>query len=533
MRAFWLVMCAVLAAGVLAQEAPDELRLRNGTTLRGKAVAFDDGTVVFRTAEGLTTHKRADVAALFFGLAAAPGQLPPGLSAGEGLTVRRWATFHRITDHPPFGYSIGGVRISANGAKIGYWVYEAGLFTISPDGTGLTRVYEKRIHGLDLSADGGKVAWYGDEGLFVANADGSGRVKLPGGFPVIAMRLSADGSRLVCLSGDGVRMVATDGTGVRRIADLAQVARAAGTDENGNHFRDWRAGIDISDDASKIVFVFLWNGMALNGDGSGLRKVTNLRGEDNLYFIRVSGDGRKVAWQEERGGQSKVTIADWDGGNPMVYQGDFCSSGQAFSLSRDGAVASLGWGMRQFAAARRDYYNVSYVAGDPDGLVRPQFLSVSADGRRGVVAVEGPGHQLAVLDLNPPTLGKAPGLLNIRANPRWLVTDGTTRALLTCEPTDKDPRQIRNVLRRDGLQRLLGPEGYRGVELQAGQYLILNDRGEAQDAQAGDGVWSTNSLCLANDARCTPGPLELRLVVTSKANHGLIVDLDGLAARAP
>ena len=80
-------------------------------------------------------------------------------------------------------------------------LYALHMFTLDTQGAGLTQLSPRDLHGhLDLTADGKVVAWAGREGLWLANSDGSGKRKLPGGFAegdsgVIGLRLTARGDR--------------------------------------------------------------------------------------------------------------------------------------------------------------------------------------------------------------------------------------------------------------------------------------------------------------------------------------------------
>lgn len=534
----WVALGLVGVVTVLAQAGDDELRLRDGTVLRGKAVEFDGATVVFRSEAGLQSIKRADVASVWFGGVRQVGGLPAGLSAGEGFRITRWATFHPVTQFRAgeAGSAIGGVRISADGRKIAFWAYNEGCFTINPDGSGLTRIGDYRCDDLDLSADGRKVAWLDHTGLYVSGPDGAGKLKLPGGFPVNSIRLTADGRQVIALSPErGLLALATDGSDVRRVTTTEAVAKVAGTDANGNHWRGGGSGIAISDDGARIVFHFLWNCFAINADGTGLRQLSRLEREHNLSRVRISGDGRKVCWQEERGHLSRLTIEDWSGGGRVEYTGEHLSSCGWLAMTRDGSQTGLGWGMRLFSADGRGYYNVITADPDPPGLNRPQMLSITADGRRGCLMVEERGAaQIALVELDPPALAGAPGATNIRTVPRFVLNDGSTYALLTCEARDPELSWVKHMLHRNCLVRMVAADGrYLGGHIQGGQYTILNDRQEHGDEKAGDGVYSCAAVRLAADAKAPPGPISLRLAAANKSGHGLIVDLEGLEVRNP
>src|SRR2546423_1320003 len=102
MRTFrWIVLLAFCAT-VLGQ-GRDELRFRNGSVISGQSITHDDNTVVFRGPDGIKTYPRSDVSMIVFGGAPSSGGLPPGLSAGPGLQIKRWYTWRRILDNPRDG----------------------------------------------------------------------------------------------------------------------------------------------------------------------------------------------------------------------------------------------------------------------------------------------------------------------------------------------------------------------------------------------------------------------------------------------
>jgi hypothetical protein len=61
----------------------------------------------------------------------------------------------------------------------------------------------------------------------------------------------------------------------------------------------------------------------------------------------------------------------------------------------------------------------------------------------------------------------------------------------------------------------------------------LDDAGANGDVTAKDRIYSTNALGLPTDAKVVAGPVGLRFVAANKAGHVLMVDTDGLEARAP
>lgn len=99
-----LLLLAVAAGAVQAQANQDELRLRDGTVLRGHAA--DGETVVSESAGGRRTYPRAEVQAVYFGRRAAIDVgLPPGL--------------------------IADAKRSADDREVADWTYNVGLYAIN------------------------------------------------------------------------------------------------------------------------------------------------------------------------------------------------------------------------------------------------------------------------------------------------------------------------------------------------------------------------------------------------------------------
>src|SRR5437879_2143687 len=121
----WLVtfvfaLLLLLGASVAAQDAPDELRLRDGTVLRGRVVEVDRNTVAFRTPDGVREFKRSEVRAIFLdGLPVeTTEETTPGYTAVPPLKIQRVITFRQITNNRVADegkYEPDFARISADG----------------------------------------------------------------------------------------------------------------------------------------------------------------------------------------------------------------------------------------------------------------------------------------------------------------------------------------------------------------------------------------------------------------------------------
>lgn len=391
------VSVLLLTGSLLAQ---DELRFRNGAALRGKAVEMDANIVVFRASDGLKSFSRSDVQAIFLNVqdGAVPGQ-PPGITLGEGWRAQRWVTFNKITafaEDAPQRKDVNVMSLSADGSRIGL-LTQQGAFTLDAQGGGLTQLSVRDTHGyLDFSADGKVVAWAGREGLWVANSDGSGKRKLPGGFAegetgVIGLRLTARGDRVFVLSpGRGVYVLNTDGSDIKRLLAYEELAKASSQPVANFHGHHLHAGISITSDGSRIVFGTGDNAFALNGDGSGLRKVSNYDfGSSSLGWpvaqpqAVISGDGSTIAWFASYGKAEhthRLNFTTWDGKPLGTYH--HVLGLQTLSLTHNGSHAVRGDQLVRYARDGSDYYDPL----DLGGHLLPiwSYHGLSADGRRAV-----------------------------------------------------------------------------------------------------------------------------------------------------
>ena len=278
--------------------------------------------------------------------------LPAPLTAGKGLSIVRWTTFRRITRFTQTDLKyFSQVRLSGDGSKIACACAQ-GTFVLNADGSGLVALSTKPNNNpgvVDITPDGKKVVWtdINERELYVANSDGTERVKLPVTTPVSSARITADGKRVFVLSPEagGILSLPTDGSDLRRVMTTATVCKLNGVGENGNHWRSWPSGLDISADGSRVVFHLLWDAFAMNGDGSGLRQLTSyLNPEDrNLNLVRLSGDGKRVATYHQTKG---LEIQDWEGGNSNKHPwANGLFDGRSLQFSADGSKLVMGTGL--------------------------------------------------------------------------------------------------------------------------------------------------------------------------------------------
>lgn len=530
--------------------AQDEIRFRNGAPLRGKAVEMDASIVVFRTADGLKSFNRSEVQAIFLNVAdtAAPGQ-PPGITLSEGWSAKRWVTFNKITafaEDAPQRKDVNVMSLCADGSRIGL-LTQQGAFVLDAQGGNLVQLSARDTHGhLDFSADGKVVAWAGREGLWVANSDGSGKRKLPGGFAegetgVIGLRLTARGDRVLILSpGRGVYALNTDGSDIKRLLAYEDLAKFNGhtiATYTGNQLHD---GLSINSDGSRIVFTTRDNVFALNGDGSGLRKLSNYDfGSGVLGWpiaqpqAVVSGDGSTIAWFTSYGKPEqahRLHFTTWNGQPLGSYHHVLAL--QTLSLTHNGSHATRGDQLVRYARDGSDCYDPL----DLGSALLPiwSYHGLSADGRR-AVGISKPhplvSGQVIRADFNAAALEAAPAFGAVAISPKFMLLDGSTKLRVTIKPPQ--PEQIESLrirILRAGADPKLAK--FRWIYSEA---VPLNDEGRESDEKAGDGVFSTDAIqCYAPELKGVPGgPLMVRLIAKNKAGHIYEVDLDGLEARTP
>ncbi|KAF0180379.1 MAG: hypothetical protein FD161_809 [Limisphaerales bacterium] len=537
----------VLTSSVTAQ---DELRFRNGAVLRGKAVEMDASIVVFRTGDGLKSFNRSDVRAIYLSVEgeAGPGQ-PPGISLGEGWRAKRWVTFNKITafaEEATQRKDVNVMSLSADGSRIGL-LTQQGAFALDAQGGSLVQLSTRDTHGhLDFSADGKVVAWAGREGLWLANSDGSGKRKLPGGFAegeqgVTGLRLTARGDRVFILSpARGVYALSTDGSNIKRLLSYEDLAKFNGHTVATFTYYQLHDGLSINSDGSRIVFTTRDNAFALNGDGSGLRKVSNYGfGSESLGWpiaqpqAVVSGDGSTIAWFASYGKpehQHRLHFAAWNGQPLGSYH--HVLGLQTLSLTHNGSHALRGEQLVRYARDGSDYHDPL----DLGSALLPiwSYHGLSADGRR-AVGISKPhplvSGQVIRADFNAAALDAAPAFGTVEISPKFMLLDGSTKLRVTIKPPQ--PEQIESLrvrLLRSGADPKLAKVRWTYYDA-----IPLNDEGRESDAKAGDGVFSTDAIqFFTQELKGVPaGPLVVRLIAKSKAGHIYEVDVEGLEARTP
>jgi hypothetical protein len=458
------------------------------------------------------------------------GKLPAGVSVrGDFLKIARVTTFRRITDfHVKEIGTIHNAKIAADGSKI-ILAGDAGTFVLDPDGTNLVQLSDKTNAGLiDISADGKKVAWYegGTDGLCTANADGTGKIRLPVRGVVGGLRLTAKGDKLFTMGLDpaGIFVMDLDGENKVRLVTAEQCFKLMGIDAGDNLFQRWPSGLDISDDGSRIVFHFLHDAFAVEGDGSNLRILTPFEGKPQphgLAMVRISGDGKRIAWHLEKGEKSTLATVGWDHGCPFESVGPFHADTQSLALSRDASKMAASWGLRLYDNVHQTLVSVADVRHGSAALDRLTNVSLTADGKRALAVLRIEVPQLVLVEFEPRSLEGFPALEDLTIAPKSVTVDGTVNLLLSVDT--RKAGQVAGVgvsALRDGLHLKGGPLS-----------LWLNDKGEQGDAVAQDGIYTTDLFRLDPNAKVAPGPFTLRVFAVQQAGHVIIMDVEGVRAR--
>lgn len=236
--------------------------------------------------------------------------------------------------------------------------FDTEIFTINPDGTGLTQLTSNaRIDEAEpkWSPDGKRILYLrnrrpvGDSDLWVMNADGSGQTQLTEGRPILAgPTWSPDGSKVAFVSRPNgsqsdIYVMNADGSGIRRLTnssateyalswspdgtkiaiardnDVYVMSANGGDATNLTNGRIYRGGlsrsIDWSPDGSKIAFHFYCSPLECHSvfimepDGSGLRRISN------GGTVSWSPDGTQIAVLYGAPFETRILVMNPDGSN--------------------------------------------------------------------------------------------------------------------------------------------------------------------------------------------------------------------------
>jgi hypothetical protein len=558
-----------LAVGVVAQERPDELRLRDGTVVLGKVVEVDRNTVVFRTEAGLREYRRAEVRAIFFdGMPAdSPGETTPGYTAVPPLKVQRVITLrhitnNRIADEGRFEPEIA--KISGDGSRIAFWAPKTGLYTINHDGTDQRLAAPlgpelDRPDGqfMEVSPDGKYVYLQNGQSapVFRINGDGSGKILLARtGSEYEPLRLRQGGKRLYIGSRGFIASFDTEGKGdYREILNQDKISPLIDVPNNGDGRTHFTA-FDVSEDGARIVAnVFIPREQkrqlcAFNGDGSGFRVL--LRTEFEPGVPQFTPDGRQVLFNNR---DNNLHIVNWDGTGlrelPIPYYGSnsgpaqryrrFSPDGQwlAYQAANDGPAGDI---ITRLDGSERYEPYIRWIGFDNREEVvfsGSGVASYSTDLKRFVYVRRHGRRQLVVGDINPRSSMGVPVVSDIdfsgslSTNPQVPANVGHAKARV--KPGTGDVLRVVYAFNPMITPWPTHPAKWNwggGWVSLTGTHIMADD-GKNGDAAAGDGLFTNTAVNPhPTDYKPPAGRRSMRIIAHDERN-AVMVDVDGVEIR--
>jgi Tol biopolymer transport system component len=246
------------------------------------------------------------------------------------------------------------------------------ICTMSPDGTNITDLVQPDDPSIVLAAydpvwspDGARIAFYGyprgavrggaNYDVYVMSAEGSGVMNLTttpadvaSWFSQTNPKWSPDGTRIAYDGDDGLYVMNVDGSGQTRIA--------SGQDAT------W------SPDGTRIAFAGQGGIFAVSPDGTGLVQLTSSPGFDE--FPAYSSDGSRIAYHHSQGDDRAIYTMNVDGSNTTRvadFQADIMGrpvwSPDGSVLAFDLYLTNQTW---DIYAVNSDGSGLAVIAGDPN-----------------------------------------------------------------------------------------------------------------------------------------------------------------------
>jgi hypothetical protein len=310
LRVILSMSMVVLGAVTMAawQQEQDELRLRNGTVVRGRVSEMDNTTIVVRTTEGIRTYSRNEVQMIVFGGTATANVAPPPMP-----------TAPTIAGIPAAGNTGGGLPAQT--------------------GRGVWRLREVRVFNL-MESTGAIVrdAYDANGGFSEVRLNGSLYSFCPGGSETIRLSWRFPTSVAVVNDGDKVNIdlsgeqVARSGSCTRDLAARTMVG-AGGSNGEVNPFN--------AEDTARIDGGRFWNSQA----GGRISADPNAPSRSTSYFFEVDtrprNPDRPLAW-------FNVNVLTSAGNIRYVYLYEFSSNTAPTVTSAQPPVSgNAAWRLRQ------------------------------------------------------------------------------------------------------------------------------------------------------------------------------------------
>ncbi len=485
---------------------------------------------------------------------------PPAAPAvtANAVTIARTLAYHQltaVTESDEIGVANGQEpRLCAQGSRAALAMEPARgdtkrrwrIAVIDFDGRGLRTIdTSPREPLVDISADGGTVVSAGGDELRLASVGGSARLLLRA-TNLGDLRVTADGRRVFfCLVHDslvggtaprlerGVWSIGSDGRDLRQVVGATAVAKLLGLKPTdvGNFYSEERgSALDIDDSGSRVVL--LTNVahypdracvLTVGGDGRGLRKVHGTKG--TLGNVGRSGDGRTIGWvattKPGSPRQGWVAAADGSAARTLTAAAD---GSRSISFSSDGSLVVFGDEAVLYRTDGRGRFPLApggtTLGGLRFGGTRLRCLTMSRNARRMTFAIADPRYQLAGLYLDPPSLGEAPRIADVRVTPTTAPADNRTNLTVTA--------RIQSAYRvltgsasvcflRDGL-----------LDTTVGYSVNLRDDGRTSgDPRAGDGVFTDATVHAEKNAANGPRQMRIKAEVAGAdgRHHATVVEV--------
>jgi hypothetical protein len=489
----------------------------------------------------------------------------PNDDGGQGTnpaSILRTLVYHQITSEPTGVDSINGYepQFSRNGARVAFGYGVSGMnhvVMVNPDGTGRTEVdrYQPGCYCaslIRLSDDGSLVAITDGVQIRVARTDGSAARMIWTSGEISSLAVARDPSNAQAfkiffnLRRDatppggtttvqrGVYAINPDGTGFQPILVAADVAVLLQTSVTQIFPFDIASdqSFGVSSDGMRLVV-----GARASGTGGGQAVIATTYDRASrrvllgpvhpggvapgVFHVGLSGDGTTALYDVtvDATGNHEFGVVGFDGSNQRKVGSslNLPVSNEEWWLSKDGslllAAGDPGYlirtdGSSQLQLEVQDFAATTVLGGNM------AFSTMSDDGRQVLYTFQDDNNrtQLAMLTMNPASLGPAPAIANPAITP-MTITRGGSAATVTASVTSTDP-----VVLVTSALLLHGVDDWQSGCLAGGQ--IMTDDGRNGDAVAGDGVFTNNGI-RADTCATQPGPRTVRVRAESKSSLGI------------